>query len=185
MEEGAWATPLGRVPIQDDLAMALLRACPYLVTDERAHEFEHSLEVEVPFLQIKNPSCAIVPLVVATLDLKSAHEVATALGGVIARWPEPVLLIVSTDMNHYESDEVTRKKDRYALSAIENLDETALAKAVKEFNITMCGFVPVYMLLAMKHALGLKKAALVDYRTSGDATGDRDRVVGYAGFIFN
>jgi len=184
MSNGEWETPLGRVRIQSGLASGLLTACGRLTDDSLAHRDEHSLEVEVPFLQTRNPQMELVPLVVGTRDLADAREVARSCGKYLATSPERILVVVSSDMNHFESDEATRVKDAYALRAVEALDEEALAKAIKTHRITMCGFVPVYMLLSMKEALGIHKATLVDYRTSADATGDQDRVVGYAGFIF-
>jgi hypothetical protein len=181
---GEWKTPLGSVPIDSDLASGLLEISHDLRCDEEAHRMEHSLEVQIPFLQTKNPDLRIVPLIVGTLDLDMAREVALTCGDFIAGSSEPILVVVSSDMSHYESDRAARKKDSYALQAIENLDEETLVHAVEKYNITMCGFVPVYMLLVMKDLLGIQKATLVDYRTSADASGDFDRVVGYAGFIF-
>ncbi len=181
---GEWQTPLGKAPVAGDLAMSLLEASHDLRNDEQAHGSEHSLEVLIPFLQFKNPAAQIAPLIVGTLDLGLAREAALAIGTMLAVRKERFLAVISNDMSHYESDEATRRKDRYALDAIENLDEEALVKAVKKYRVTMCGFVPVYMLLVMKEALGIKSATLVDYTTSADATGDTERVVGYAGFIF-
>ncbi|MDP3919765.1 MAG: AmmeMemoRadiSam system protein B [Candidatus Omnitrophota bacterium] len=185
MSSGQWGSPLGNVPIDEEFAHTLLAASDDLSADESAHHLEHCLEVEVPFLQTKNPNIKIVPLVVGTLDLLSARAVALACGECLSKESEdPLLVVISSDMNHYEDDQTTRKKDAYAIDAILNLDEGALAKAVKEHRITMCGFVPVYMLLAMKKILGIHKATLIDYSTSADASGDKSRVVGYAGFIF-
>ena len=182
--EGEWETPLGKMTVDSELAAAFLKASHNLKSDPGAHLSEHSLEVELPFLQTRNPKAKIVPLIVGTLDLDRSRDVALACGAVLASRREEMLVVVSTDMSHYESDKATRQKDRYALDAIENLDEEALVRVVREHRITMCGFVPVYMLLVMKRLLGIRKATLVDYRTSADATGDLDRVVGYAGFIF-
>lgn len=182
MAEGAWQTPLGNVPIDSHLASAFLKASPHLVNDEIAHEGEHSLEVEVPLLQILRPTIKIVPLIVGTLDLGSAREVALQCASVIAERTD-VLLIISTDMSHYESDEATRQKDRHALNAIAALDPDCLVHSVTKYRITMCGFVPVYMLLVMKERLRLHQATLVEYTTSAEASGDYKRVVGYAGFI--
>lgn len=182
--EGIWQTPLGPVPIDQDFASGLLAASHDVVPDHQAHAEEHSLEVEVPFLRFRNPGVKIVPLVVGTLDVGRAREV--ALSWVPFLKSEPRFLIVaSTDMNHYENDELTKKKDRYALEAIEALDEEALQRAVEQHRITMCGYVPVYMTILLTKAMGSKKATLVDYRTSADASGDASRVVGYAGFIIN
>lgn len=181
---GQWQTPLGQISIDSETAAAVLEGCPGIEDDSSAHAEEHSLEVLLPLLQIKNPALKILPLVVGTSNLARAREVAGELGNFFAARPGPMLTVVSSDMSHYEDDAATRKKDRYALDAILNLDDAALARVVREYRITMCGFVPVYMLLLMKDALGLRRAALVDYRTSADATGERDSVVGYAGFIF-
>jgi MEMO1 family protein len=180
---GVWHTPLGEVSVDEALAQGLLAACDDLQPDADAHLFEHSLEVEVPFLQALKPQLKILPLIIGTLDLLAAKQAAFACGRYLASLDVRPLVAASTDMSHYESDAATRQKDRFALDAISNLDEDALVKAVKEHRITMCGFIPVYMLLVMKAFLGIEKATLVDYCTSADATGDYDRVVGYAGFI--
>lgn len=180
---GSWKTPLGQVPIDESLAQSLRSQAPDVEADDTAHLFEHSLEVEVPFLQVLNPSVRLVPMVVGTLDLLMARQVAMDCGRFL-NGAGDVLTVISTDMNHYEPDAPTRLKDRFALDAILNLDEEALIKVVREHRITMCGLVPVYMLLVMKSLLGIRKATLVDYCTSADATGETDRVVGYAGFIF-
>lgn len=182
--KGEWQTPLGNVSIDSDLAGEMCRSSEDIKEDQTAHLFEHSLEVQLPFLQFKNSRLRIVPMVVGTHDLLAARQVALAAGRVLASWGNETLVVVSSDMSHYENDDATRKKDQYALRAIENLDEEALVTAVRKHRITMCGFVPAYMLLVMKESLGITKATLVDYRTSADASGDRDRVVGYAGFIF-
>lgn len=183
--EGVWETPVGRTQVDEDLVRDLMRACPDFEADAAAHAYEHSLEVLVPLLQIKNPNCRIAPVLAGTTDLDLAREAAVAAAGMLAAKQSPPLLVISNDMSHYENDAVTRKKDRYALDAIEQLDAGALAKAVREHSITMCGFIPVYMLLVMSRALGIQKSVLLDYRTSADATGDRERVVGYAGFVFS
>ncbi len=182
---GEWKTPLGHVRIASELAGALSQASPHIEEDHEAHLFEHSLEVEIPLLQMKNPDIQIVPLLIGTLDLERAAEVAQACAAVIAAWPKPVLIVISSDMNHYEDDEQTRFKDRYALDAIEKLDAQALAQAIRLHRISMCGFVPAFMFLNMANTLGIHKATLVDYQTSARVTRDYSRVVGYAGFFFD
>jgi MEMO1 family protein len=183
-ENGKWETPLGRIPVAESLAKQFVKAGSDLKIDWQAHAREHSLEVLLPLLQCRKGSFSIVPLIVGTLDFQGAARAAESIGSVLKDWKEPFLVAISNDMSHYEPDEVTRKKDKYALDAITALDKEALLFAVRSYNITMCGLVPVYMLLCMKDALGIKKARLVDYRTSADASGDTSRVVGYAGFIF-
>jgi AmmeMemoRadiSam system protein B len=181
--EGAWETPLGRVPVDSSLVSALMKRSRHLTANASAHQYEHSLEVVVPFLQKKNPSVRIVPLLINTMHLHRVKSVALECADILASKGESVLIAVSTDMSHYESDETTRRKDQFALRAIENLDPDALVHAVQDYRITMCGFVPVFMLLVMHEILHFRKAVLVDYRTSADATGDYERVVGYAGFV--
>jgi AmmeMemoRadiSam system protein B len=181
---GEWKTPLGSVRIAADLAGALSQASPYIEEDHEAHLFEHSLEVEIPLLQMKNPDIQIVPLVIGTLDLERATKVARACATVLAKWPEPWLIVISSDMNHYEDDERTRLKDRYAIEAIEKLDARGLEQAIRTHRISMCGFVPAFMFLNMVDILGIRKATLVDYQTSARVSRDYSRVVGYAGFLF-
>ncbi len=181
---GEWGTPLGNVPINFELATAITKSCPKITEDEFAHQHEHSLEVEVPLLLHKNPNLSLAPLIVGTLDLEDAAEVARCCGEVLSKIQSPFMTVVSTDMNHYENDQLTQIKDQYAIDAILNLDEGALVNAVKKHQISMCGFVPTYMLLMMKDFLGLKRAQLVEYTTSGRVNGDYERVVGYAGIIF-
>lgn len=180
--EGSWETPLGIVPIDRELTSGLLESCPDLCPDAEAHWNEHSLEVEIPLLQYRNPRIKIAPLVIGTLDLDQTRDVADSMGDFFSN-QEEILIVCSSDMNHYENDDLTRKKDRYALDAIEALDEKALDKAVKRYFISMCGFVPVYLTLILVKALGAQKATLLDYRTSADGGGGSERVVGYAGFI--
>lgn len=182
--KGQWETPLGRVPVDEEIAAALLESSRDFQKDEEAHAFEHSLEVEVPLLQSLSASFKIIPLIVGTLNLEALRRAALQMGEALAGCLQSLLVAVSNDMSHYEADAVTRVKDRYALDAILNLDAEGLARAVKKYQITMCGFAPVYMMLVMKESLGIQKAELVGYSTSGDVTGDRERVVGYAGFIF-
>ena len=179
-----WETPLGRVPVDGETSAALLESSQNLRKDADAHAFEHSLEVLVPLLQACEAPFKMVPLIVGTLDQKASRQAAEEMGKVLAGRKESLLVAVSSDMSHYEPEDVTRAKDRYALDAILNLDEAALLQAVKKYKITMCGVMPVYMMLVMKESLGIRKATLVGYSTSGDVTGDRERVVGYAGFIF-
>lgn len=182
--QGIWETPLGKVPIASDLAASMFEASHDLKMDDKAHAKEHSLEVLVPMLQIKNPQFRMVPLIVGSLDFEELSSVAQDLGAFLASRKEKPLLVISNDMSHYAPDDITRKKDRYALDAILALDDEALLNAVQKHKITMCGLAPVYMLLVMHEALGITEAELVHYTTSAEASGDTSRVVGYAGFIF-
>lgn len=180
---GEWQTPLGKVPVNSELALALLKNCRDLRIDEQAHAEEHSLEVEIPLLQTLNPNFSMVPLIVGGADLEKTKRVALDLGKVLKDKRE-VLIVISNDMSHYEPEKFTREKDKYALDAILALDAEALIREVHQHHITLCGLMPVYMLLVMKDLLGIRKAQLVEYTTSAAASGDASRVVGYAGFIF-
>lgn len=184
MREGSWEMPLGEVPVDGKLADHLAGGCPALCVSDEAHEMEHSLEVELPFLMTRNPGISIVPLLVGSVDLSGARETALCLGKSLQSYEHPVMVVVSSDMSHYESEQVTRSKDAHALQALEQMDAEALAFAVRRYRISMCGFVPAYMLLCMKDLLGLRSATFVEYTTSARASGDTARVVGYAGFIF-
>jgi hypothetical protein len=183
MSTGAWETPLGEVPIDAPLAAALKQRFPLLGEDTEAHGAEHAAEVQLPFLQAKNPDCVFVPIALGT----SRYEVLRALGVVIAEAvqaaDEPVLLIASSDMNHYENDIITRAKDQKAIERILVMDAKGLFDVVMNENISMCGFGPTVAMLTAARRLGATGTELVRYATSGDVSGDRERVVGYAGIL--
>jgi hypothetical protein len=180
---GAWRYPGGTVPIAADLASALLAATGDLREDAVAHRDEHALEVQVPFLHRREAALAIVAILLARPDPGLCRAVGEALGQLLAAWPEPVLVIDSTDLNHYESQAVSARKDRLAIEAILALDPDGLARAVRAHDISMCGLAPTLALLWAAPALGVRTARLVRYRTSGDVSGDQTAVVGYAGLV--
>jgi AmmeMemoRadiSam system protein B len=180
---GSWTTPLGEAAIDADLAQRLLSECPGLLADTAAHRFEHSLEVQVPFLQYLNPDVAIVPICLAHLPLTNLLSMGKALGEALARSGEDVLLVASSDMTHYESAEVARRQDRLALDRVLALDPEGLYRTVSEKRISMCGFMPTALMLAAAVEMGAATASLVRYGNSGDVTGDPSEVVGYAGVI--
>jgi AmmeMemoRadiSam system protein B len=183
MSVGAWETPLGQVPIDAPLAAALMQRFPLLGEDTEAHRAEHGAEVQLPFLQVRRPDCTFVPIALGT----ARYEVLQALGIVIAEAVqaagEPVLLIASSDMNHYESDTVTRAKDQKAIERILVTDARGLYDVVMNEEISMCGFGPTVAMLTAVGRLGATGTELVSYATSGDISGDRERVVGYAGIL--
>jgi MEMO1 family protein len=183
LSEGAWLTPLGRAEIDTELAAALKRAHPALIDDGVAHHSEHALEVQLPFLQILAGNFRFVPIALGTVNFGELEALGRAIATVLTRMAEPVLIIASSDMNHYESDEVTRRKDHLALERLLALDARGLYDIVRNANISMCGFGPAVSMLTASGLLGAKRATLVRYATSGDVSGDRDEVVGYAGVI--
>lgn len=181
MSEGAWHTPLGEAPIDEELAAELKRRMPLLAEDEEAHRTEHALEVQLPFLQVLDPDFRFVPIAVGTGNYEVLSALGIALGNTLAQQREHVLVIASSDMNHYESDSVTRVKDRRAIDQLLALDPRGLYDMVREANISMCGYGPAVAMLTATRKLGATKAELIRYATSGDVSGDKDMVVGYAG----
>lgn len=183
MSEGVWETPLGNVPIDNALASALKPRCPLLDEDSLAHAREHAIEVELPFLQSRQPQLRFVPVAIGTRNFEALTQLGAAIADVILAQAEPVLIVASSDMNHYESDAITRVKDHAAIDPILALDPGALHDAVTQQNISMCGFGPAVSMLTAAKKLGAKSAKLIRYATSGDVSGDLDTVVGYAGII--
>ena len=183
LSQGSWRTPCGDAPVDADLAAELMQACPRLREDAVAHEREHSLEVQIPFLQCLVPDFRFVPVVLGADHYPLLEELGHAVAKVVAAQSERVLVIASTDMNHYESDAVTRAKDGRAIERILALDPRGLYDTVRGEGITMCGYAATTAMLVAVRDLGAEKAELVRYATSGDVTGERDEVVGYAGLI--
>jgi AmmeMemoRadiSam system protein B len=179
----AWRTPLGDIPVDKGLASRLMELAPSLTEDSSAHAREHSLEVQLPFLQLRRPDVAIVPVCLGAPDLDLCREVGHALASLVAESDEPPLLIASSDMNHYESRAVGRAKDDRALARVEALDAEGLFRTVLAENITMCGFLPSTALLFAAREAGVSSAKVVARRDSGDQTGDTSSVVGYAGVV--
>jgi AmmeMemoRadiSam system protein B len=181
MSEGSWRTPLGEAKIDSALAVELKNACSLLREDSVAHRMEHSLEVQLPFLQMLAGDFEFVPIALGTDRFAALEELGRAIGDVVAQCKEAVLLVASSDMNHYESDDITRAKDRKAIDKILELNPRGLFDTVRHEGITMCGFGPAVSMMTAARHLGAKRAEVIRYATSGDVTGDRDEVVGYAG----
>ena len=183
MSEGGWQTPLGDVPIDAELAAALKARFPALQEDAAAHRAEHAAEVELPFLLLRQPELRFVPIALGTGQFETLEQLGKVLADVIAAQKDPVLIVASSDMNHYESDVVTRAKDHRAIERILTLDPRGLFDVVTQQDISMCGYGPAVVMLTAARQLGAKSAELVKYATSGDISGDRDMVVGYAGVV--
>ncbi len=183
MSAGEWETPLGAVPIDSELAEALKQRLPRLTEDAEAHRAEHAAEVEVPFLQAKKPEITFVPIALGTGRYETLAALGKAIAEVVQEQNDRVLIIASSDMNHYENDRITRVKDYMALAPILALDPLGLFEVVTNEDISMCGFGPTVAMLTAARALGATYTELVKYATSGDVSGDRDTVVGYAGVL--
>jgi MEMO1 family protein len=180
---GDWEMPLGKVPIAQALTGAILAACPKAAADSEAHQFEHSLEVQVPFLQTLVPELAIAAICIGRAGLDALLALGDGLAVALRTRPVRPLLVASTDMTHYESGETARRKDHLALQRVLALDPEGLYRTVGEQHISMCGVLPTVVMLRAALALGATRAELVAYANSGDVTGDQRQVVGYAGVI--
>lgn len=179
MSRGAWATPLGDVKIDQRLAEAIVNASDIIDVDESAHLMEHSIEVQLPFLQnIYGPEVSFVPICVQFQDLESSREVGRAIADAAKQ--EDVVIIASTDLSHYEPQATAKRKDSMVIESILSLDEAALQQRVNTNRISMCGYGPVSAAIHASKILGATKAELLAYHTSGDITGDYSAVVGYA-----
>jgi hypothetical protein len=183
LSEGQWQTPLGSVPVDPSLAGALKKRCHLLSEDAEAHRQEHSLEVQLPFLQKLRSELAFVPIAVGTEAFEALELLGESLAETVRTAARPVLLVASSDMNHFENDERTRIKDRRAIDRVLALDPRGLYDTVRHERISMCGYCPAVAMLIAAGRLGAAQAELVRYATSADASGDYSRVVGYAGMV--
>ena len=183
-EAGAFRTPLGDVPVDAELAQALLELSRGVVSvDHEAHRAEHAVEVELPFLKLLRSDVRIVPLVLGWDSWEPARQLGEILARLVRAAGEPVLLLASSDLNHYEPAAVSEEKDARALEAVQSLDGEELLVRCKRERISMCGRGPAATVMAAARALGATRADVVDYRHSGWVSGDNARVVGYAGVV--
>ncbi len=183
MSKGEWLTPLGAVQVDGELAGNLRHSCHLLMEDAEAHEDEHSLEVQLPFLQRSVGAFTFVPIAIGVSRLAALEALGHGIAQTLKGWPGAVLIVASSDMNHYEPDDVTRLKDRKAIDHILALDPAGLYEVLRREDISMCGYGPAIAMLTAAKDLGATRAELVRYATSADTSGDRSAVVGYAGII--
>jgi AmmeMemoRadiSam system protein B len=178
--KGGWKTPLGNVPIAVGLAEHLIAHCPLLQADQSAHRLEHSIEVQVPLLQYLQPELEIVPICLGSGGLDDWLALGTSLGQALNCWAEKVLIVASSDMNHFLAADETRRLDQLAIDAVLTLDPARLYRTVRDNHISMCGVVPAVVMLQAVLERGASKCRLVGYGHSGEVNGDMSRVVGYA-----
>ena len=183
MTATAWQTPLGEVAASAELGSQLQRCFPKLQEDSAAHRGEHAIEVQLPFLQTEQSDLHIVPIAVGTSNFEVLRGLGEAVAEVVGVRKRKVLIIASSDMNHYESDAITRSKDHKAIERVLAMDAFGLWDVVMNEDISMCGFGPAIVMLTAAKILGATAAKLVRYATSGEVSGDRETVVGYAGII--
>lgn len=181
--DGAFRIPGADIPIDVDLAAAIVARVPGAVADRDAHRDEHAIEVELPFLLARQPRLRIVPIVVGGLREDDAIAVGEALHDAVAAIGHDVLLVASSDMSHFLPEAEARTVDHQALAPLLAGDPRALYRTVTDHDISMCGFLPATAMLAYAHRATSKPPELIAYTTSADASGDRSRVVGYAGVI--
>lgn len=183
MTKGKWQTPLGEVEIDSDVAGKILANSKDLKEDERAHSYEHSIEVQLPFLQYLGKDFKFVPICLSHLDLETCWDMGKAIAKAIKEEKKKVVIIASSDLTHYEPQEEANRKDKVALGAVIKLDPEGLLTKVEELRISMCGVIPTCIMLIASKELGATKGELVKYMTSGDVIGDYRQVVGYGGAL--
>jgi len=183
MATTTWQTPLGEIAAYTEMGTRLIERFPMLREDAAAHRGEHAIEVQLPFLQAQQSDLKIFPIAIGTQDFDALRGLGEAIADVIGEQDQDVLIIASSDMNHYESDAITRVKDHKAIERVLALDARGLWETVIREDISMCGFGPAVVMLTATKLLGATSAMLVKYATSGDISGDGERVVGYAGIV--
>mgnify|MGYP000356632328 CR=1 FL=1 len=181
MSEGVWRTPLGDAKINEPMAKEIIRRSKVAKKDHLAHINEHSIEVQLPFIQELKKSFTFIPIIFGESAPDRLKDVGNAIYDVIKE--KNCLLISSTDLTHYEDADTARKKDTLVLETIEKLNEEEMLKYIQKYDISMCGWMPTYVLLYVCKLLGAKKGKIIKYMNSGDTSGDYSQVVGYGGAI--
>lgn len=183
MSEGVWRTPLGDVEIDTLTAKQIVDESHIVDVDDSAHTFEHSIEVQLPFLQyLYGSAFKFVPICFLMQDLESSREVGRAVAKALSG--KNSLIIASTDMTHYEPHEQAQRKDKMAIDAVAKMDEELYYSTVESQNISTCGYGPTVAVITAAKLLGAKRAQLLCYKTSGDMISDFSSVVGYASMSF-
>lgn len=177
----SWSTPLGEQPVDTELAELLMDAVPVAELDTKAHWREHSIEVQLPFLMRRRADLRVLPICLKQLSFDDCLELGTILAGLIDEMEEPIGIVASSDMTHFQPDDVARAQDHLAIDAALERDPKKLFETVCSDGITMCGIIPATVALTAANILGATNAHLVAYATSGDVSGDTSSVVGYAG----
>ena len=183
MSEGVWRTPLGDVEVDTEVAKRIVKESRIVDVDDTAHNLEHSIEVQVPFLQyLYGSTFRLVPICFLMQDISTAKDVGQAAAKAVNG--KNAVIIASSDLTHYEPQESAQKKDREVLRAVEAMDEALVSRTVESRRATACGTGPMMALITSAKALGAKEAKLLCYKTSGDVIGDYSSVVGYAAMCF-
>jgi MEMO1 family protein len=181
--EGEWLTPLGKASVDGELLEQVLSRFPRAVKDGRAHVREHSLEVQIPFLQYLKNEISFLPICIREFEYEHLDELGNVLAEIIQSSNRKILLVASSDMTHYESADSAAKKDRLAIEQMEVLNPRGLYDIIHRFDISMCGYLPVTVTMIASLKLGATEGKLLKYANSGDVTRDYSQVVGYAGLV--
>lgn len=185
LSRDTWNMVIGDIQVDENFCDTLLNNSRLLAVDEAAHQYEHSVEVQIPFLFELQPKLKIVPIVLSHLSYEECIQFAGELSKTIQECRQDILIVASSDMSHYESRTMATRKDRLALDMIEQLNPEGLYTTVHANRISMCGIIPVTIALSTVLALGATRAELIRYTDSGDISGDTDQVVGYAGMVLS
>jgi AmmeMemoRadiSam system protein B len=186
MKSGLWKTPLGSVVIHTEMAEKLAESCKLLEIDVIPHQNEHSIEVQLPFLQYRfGDNFKFVPIAISNSAtdetfLKSCQILGTAIADAIRKSKEKWVVVASSDFSHYVPQNFAEETDNYIIKSIVKLDEKAFFSRIAERNASVCGLGPIAIAMVAAKKLGSKKGELLKYATSGDVTGDISSVVGYA-----
>ena len=182
--EGEWITPLGSVPIDDEFADAIISHSDIASADFTAHRYEHSIEVQLPFLQYFSDNFKIVPITMGSQSFTATNDLAKAIFEAANDLNKSYCVIASTDLSHFNNQEKANTVDGFVLEDIEEMNEFKLFEEVIQYNITMCGYGPVMTTIALSKMSNKSNCEILAYKTSGDVTGDLSSVVGYASGIF-
>jgi MEMO1 family protein len=182
---GAWTMPGGSVEIDAELCAVLRRHCPRLAGDSAAHLREHCIEVQIPFLQARRGAFRMAPIVVGTSRLEDLQDLGRGIAGAVREIGGKILIVISSDMSHYEPADRAAVRDRLALEAMTRLDPEGLHRIVLEEGISMCGAMPAVAGLTAARELGARRGQVILYSHSGEVSGDTESVVGYAGMVFS
>jgi AmmeMemoRadiSam system protein B len=183
LTEGSWETPLGISAIETETARKLQKASSIMDIDEKAHASEHSIEVQLPFLQyLYTDAAKFVPICMMMQDLQTSRDIAKSI--IDETKGKNFVIIASSDFTHYEQHDTASRKDKTAIDAITKLDDAALNDLGESNRVTMCGYGPITTLIAASKLRGNVKAEFLSYKTSGDITGDKSAVVGYSSIVF-
>jgi AmmeMemoRadiSam system protein B len=183
MASGEWEIPTGVFCIDEKISYKISMYVPIVTKDTKAHMFEHSLEVQLPFIAYFSKEAKIVPIIILSATVEECRMIGEGIARAVKDIGSSVVIVASSDMSHYVPDDIARKKDGKAIDRILSLDPEGLYETVEKERISMCGYIPVTTMLYAAEALGAQSARLIKYATSAEVSGDYEQVVGYTGIV--